>query len=136
MLLKQLQKRTDECILLTEMSKRKHPIVLVEWEDITQRVGPVEPVLFRRFLTLGIDVSKAEGKKPGGLVTVYNYDLLKGLSSEKTGSFAFPPVPITVKNHVVLGYVIDEPGQVVILDRRGKPIFTTEKNLYERGILL
>ena len=118
------------------MPKRKHPIILVEWEDITQRIGPVEPVLYRRFLTLGIDVSNLEGERPGGLLTVYNYDLFKGLSSEKTGSFAFPPVPISVKNRVVLGYVIEDPDKVVVLDRGGKAIFVAEKNLYERGILL
>jgi hypothetical protein len=118
------------------MPKRKHPIILVEWEDITQRVGPIEPVLYRRFLTLGIDVSNLEGERPGGLLTVYNYDLFKGLSSEKTGSFAFPPVPITVKNRVVLGYVIEDPDKVTVLDRERRPIFVAEKNLFERGILL
>jgi len=120
------------------MAKRKHPIVLGEWDDVTQKIGPIyigdsEQILFRRFLTTGLRV---EQSRDTGLVMVYNYDVRRGLTSEKTGSFAFPPGTVKVKSQVTLGHIIDEPESVTIVDPSGRQLFVVEKNIYERGIIL
>jgi hypothetical protein len=101
---------------------RKHDLLLIHWKDVTQKLGPL-PVKLREFITLGFK----EPNSQEGLTIVYNYDLDKGPTSEKTGSFCFPRGLIKPKDIMVVGSLIVDNGRYEVVTPEGQALYTVER---------